>query len=167
MSEGAVALILERSDIAKSRGVHSLAELAGVSVTNDAGEMAFPAKDGRGLSLAMSQCLADAEQTSLAPDVILSGSSGTDVDDKLEGHAVNALFNTPPPLATSKRNIGVAMGTAIFFDIALAIEILKKKAIPKSMLPFDHSVTNISSIMCNGIGLNGLYGSVLLRTSHG
>jgi len=163
MSEGAVALVLERADIAQSRGGKVIAELAGASITNDAYQLAYPAADGRGLSLAMKQCLIDARQKGINPDLIFSGSSGTSVDNKLERAAVDSTYKSLPPIVTTKRNIGVAMGASIFFDVALATEILRKNVIPKSLLDQQKINEPISTIMCNGVGLNGLYGSILIR----
>lgn len=163
MSEGAVALVLERASMAHQRGAKPLAELAGVGIANDAFQIAHLAEDGRGLIRAMKQCLADSKESTSTIDFILAGSVGTKVNNQLEKAAIRRLYNYEVPHATSKRHIGVAMGASTLFDVALAIEILRRNHLPKTLAGTQSKSRAISSIMCNEIGMNGLYGATVIR----
>lgn len=163
-SEGAGALILERWDDALARGAVTLAEMAGAASTNDAWRLVEPARDGRGLAAAMTECLADAESSAGDVDIILSASANTSVDDALEAAAVQAVFgDTAPRLVSTKAAIGNAMGAAAMVDIALAVEMARLGRVPASFHPIACLDGGIRSVLCAGIGLNGLFGAVLIR----
>lgn len=164
MSEGSVALVLERKDDAIERGVKILAELAGVGIANDAAAAGQPDPTGRGLVQAIRMCLEDAMVCPTKVDMVLTGSAGTKVDDHLEDSALNKIFDDNiPPQGSAKSSIGVAMGTAAMFEIALAIASVQRKVAPKSVRSKEIS-SLINSVLCNSIGLNGQFGATLIRS---
>ena len=169
-SEGAAALILERGDDALARGAIPLAEMAGAASTNDAWKLVRPARDGRGLAAAIHGCLGDAEASPDEVDMILSASANTAIDDHLEEAAVQAVFGgATPPMASTKGSIGYAMGAAAMFDIALAAEMVHRDRVPASLETAASPEAagafagGVGSVLCAGIGLNGLFGAVLVR----
>lgn len=163
-SEGAAALILERGDDAVARHARTLAEMAGAATTNDAWKLVRPAQDGRGLIAAVRGCLADAEADAGDVDAILSASANTDVDDRLEAEAVRSVFgNTPPPVMSTKNDIGHAMGVAAMFDVVLAVEMVHRGRAPAALHRRGGPAGRVGSILCSGIGLNGMFGAVLIR----
>ena len=163
-SEGAAALILERGDDAAARSAAALAEMAGAASTNDAWKLVRPAPDGRGLVAAMHGCLADAEAVPGDVDMILSTSANTDVDDRLEAAAVRSVFgDAAPPVASIMNDIGHAMGAAAMIDVALAVEMVHRGRAPASLPAAGAPGGGIGSVLCNGIGLNGMFGAVLVR----
>ena len=163
-SEGAAALILERGDEAQARGAPTLAEMAGAASTNDAWKLVRPAQDGRGLIAAMRECLADARATPNDVDIILSASANTDIDDRLETAAVQSVFcDSVPPVASTKNHIGHAMGAAAMLDVALAVEMAHRGRAPASLAATGTLAGEVGSILCTGIGLNGMFGAVLIR----
>ena len=163
-SEGAAALILERGETALARGATTLAELGGAASTNDAWKLARPAQDGRGLAAAMTACIADAEASPGDVDMILSASANTEIDDHLETAAVQSVFgDDAPPLVSTKGDIGYAMGAAAMLDIALAVEMIHRRRLPASLDAAGFSSGDIGAVLCAGIGLNGLFGAVLVR----
>ena len=163
-SEGAAALILERSDAALARGATSLAEMAGAASTNDAWRLVRPARDGRGLAAAMHGCLADAEAAPGDVDIILSGSADTTVDVRLEAAAVQSVFaDAAPPVVSTKGAIGNAMGAAGMFDIVLAVEMVRRRRMPAMLDRVESLGGEPASVLCAGIGLNGLFGATLIR----
>ena len=163
-SEGAAALVLERGDDALARRASILAEMAGAASTNDAWKLVRPAQDGRGLIAAMHGCLADAEESPEAVDMILSASANTDVDDRLEAAALRSVFgDTAPPVASIKGDIGHAMGAAAMFDVTLAVEMVRRGRAPASLDAAGTHAGGIGTILCTGIGLNGMFGAVLIR----
>ena len=164
LSEGAAALVLERGEDALARDAVPLAEMAGAASTNDAWKLIRPARDGRGLAAAMTGCLADAEASPGDVDMVLSASANTDVDDCLEAAAVRSVFGgAAPPVVSTKDHIGHAMGAAAMFDIALAAEVVRRGRAPAAFAAAGNFSDGIRSVLCAGIGLNGLFGAVLIR----
>ena len=163
-SEGAAALILERGDDARARSACALAEMAGAASTNDAWQLVRPAPDGRGLIAAMHGCLADAEAIPDDVDMILGTSAGTEVDECLKSAAVRTVFgDDAPPVVSVMDDIGHAMGAAAMLDVALAVEIVRRGRVPPSLPGARDPCGGAGSVLCSGIGLNGMFGAVLIR----
>ena len=163
-SEGAAALLLERADDAMARRAPALAEMAGAVTTNDAWKLVRPAPDARGLIAAMRGCFADAEATPSDVDVILSAFSNNDVDDELQAVAVRSVFgDAAPPVASMTNDIGHAMGAAGMFDVTLAMEMIHRRRAPAPMDSAGALAGGIGSILCTGVGLNGMFGAALIR----
>ena len=163
-SEGAAALVLERGDHALARSAFTLAEMAGAATTNDAWKLVRPAQDGRGLIAAIHGCLADAGASPGDVDLILSSNANTDVEDRLEAAAVRSVFgDAAPPVASTKDDIGHAMGAAAMLDVVLAAEMLRRGRVPASLDAAGTLAGGIGSILCTGIGLNGMFGAILIR----
>ena len=163
-SEGAAALLLERGDVARARNAPVRAELAGASSTNDAWRLARPAEDGRGLALAMRDCLADAEAGPAEVGLVLSASANTAVDDRLEAAALRSVFgDATPPMASIKDHVGYAMGAAAMLDVALAAEMVHRNRVPAPLDRDGLRARGVASVLCSGIGLNGLFGASLIR----
>ena len=163
-SEGAAALVLERADDALARRASTLAEMAGAASTNDAWKLVRPAEDGRGLIAAMHGCLDDAETSPGGVDMVLSASANTGVDDRLEAAALRSVFgDAPPPVASIKGDIGHAMGAAAMLDVALAVEMVRRGRAPASLDAAGALADGVGSVLCTGIGLNGMFGAVLIR----
>ncbi|WP_423908147.1 beta-ketoacyl synthase N-terminal-like domain-containing protein [Candidatus Spongiihabitans sp.] len=163
-SEGAAALVLEPTDFALTRGGIPLAELAGAGFSNDAWQLAYPAEDGRGLAAAMTACLEDSDALPGDIDIILSATANTDVDDRLETAAIRSVFgDSIPMVATTKTNIGHAMGAATMLDTVLATEIIRRDKVPGSLDCDGAFAAGIDAALCSGISLNGLFGAALVR----
>ena len=163
-SEGAAALFLERADDALARSVPVLAEMAGAVTTNDAWKLVRPAPDARGLIAAVRGCFADAEAAPGDVDVILSALTNNNVDDALQAVAVRSVFgDTAPPVVSTTDDIGYAMGAAGMLDVTLAVEMIHRRRTPASMDRAGALAGAIGSILCTGVGLNGMFGAVLIR----
>lgn len=162
MSEGAVALVLERTSDAMGRGASVLASLSGVGCANDAAALGRPAPDGRGLVAAIETCLEDAQAQAKDIDLVLTGSVGTQIEDTLEQAALETVFGSDvPPNGSSKRSTGFAMGSAALVEVALAIAALQRKSIPNCVTG---DSTPVGAVLCNAIGLNGQFGATLVRS---
>ena len=112
----------------------------------------------------MHGCLADAEASPGDVDVILSSNANTEVDERLEAVAFRSVFGeATPPVASTKGDIGHAMGAAAMFDVALAVEMLRRGRAPASLDAAGTLAGGIGSILCTGIGLNGMFGAILIR----
>ena len=114
----------------------------------------------------MRGCLADAEAAPHDVDLILSTSANTDIDDSLVAVAVRSVFgDSAPPVASIVNKIGHAMGAAAMLDVALAVEMVRRGRAPASLHPAGVPDGGIETILCIGIGLNGVFGAVLIRTA--
>ena len=163
-SEGAAALILERANDALARDACALAEMGGAVSNNDAWKLVRPAPDGRGLIAAMQGCLADAEAVPGEVDLILSTSADTDIDGGLEAAAVRSVFgDLAPPVASMADCIGHAMGAAAMLDVALAVTMVHRGRVPASVHATGSFDGGVGSVLCSGVGLNGMFGAVLVR----
>jgi len=165
-SEGAAALLLERARDAVARNAPALAEMAGAVSTNDAWRLVRPAPDARGLIAAVHGCLADAEATPQEVDIILRAGSDNEIDDRLQAEAARSVFgDAVPPVASITNDIGHALGAAGMFDVALAVEMAHRGRAPASLDAAGALPGAMGAILCTGIGLNGMFGAVLIRKS--
>jgi 3-oxoacyl-(acyl-carrier-protein) synthase len=163
LGEGAVALILEKASFAKARGAIALAELAGVGLNNDAAALAFPDPEGGGLVAAIETCLDDAQAEFSDIDLVLTGSVSTAVDNQLEAAALGRIFgNVVPPQGSVKRSVGFMGGAAALIEVVLAVESLRRNERP-ACTGADAGPSQMTAVLCNAIGLNGLFGATLVR----
>ena len=165
-SEGAAALLLERAGDAAARNAPALAEMAGAVSTNDAWRLIRPAPDARGLIAAVHGCLADAGATPRDVDFILRTSSDNDIDDRLQAETARSVFgDAAPPVASITSDIGHALGAAGMLDVALAVEMAHRGRAPASLDADGGAPAGTRAILCTGIGINGMFGAVLIRRS--
>lgn len=162
MGEGAAALVLERTSAAKARGASVIAELGGVGLNNDAHSLAFPDPAGGGLVAAMQGALDDGQATVADIGMILTGSIGTKVDDRLEGAAMATVFGANvPPHGSIKRSVGFVGGAGALIEVALAVEAIHRDKLPACTGQTE--AARVDAVLCNAIGLNGQFGSALVR----
>lgn len=83
------------------------------------------------------------------------------------GSGTGALWDcAAPPVVSTKGHIGHAMGAAAMFDVALGMEMFRRGRAPAAFAAAGDFSDGIRSILCTGIGLNGLFGAVLVRRAH-
>jgi 3-oxoacyl-(acyl-carrier-protein) synthase len=110
LGEGAAFLILEKEEDIKGRKVY--AELTGYCNTNDAYHPSSLSDEGDGPFLSMQGALQVANLTADKIDFINAHGTGTENNDQVESRAMIRLFETPPPFASTKGNIGHTLGAA-------------------------------------------------------
>ena len=89
-SGGAAALVLERYDLAVSRGAVVFAELAGYGFSSDGENISVPGRDGIGR--AMRAALSDAGLTTLDISYLCAHATSTPIGDAMEAHNIIDLF---------------------------------------------------------------------------
>ena len=112
LSDGAGALVLEELEHAKSRNANIYAELVGFGMSSDAYHMTAPSEDGSGAALSISRAILDA---GLQPDdinYINAHATSTPLGDLAECNAVKSIFDTPPPISSTKSMTGHTLGAA-------------------------------------------------------
>ncbi|MCO6460004.1 MAG: beta-ketoacyl-[acyl-carrier-protein] synthase family protein [Saprospiraceae bacterium] len=106
LGEGAAFLVLESESNALERGAEILAYVSGFGNANDSHHQTASSDDGIGAQLAMKKAL---ESAALSPDEISyinAHGTGTLNNDKSEGLAVQSIFDTVPPIASTKSFTG-------------------------------------------------------------
>lgn len=113
MGEGAAVIILERYDLAVSRGANILGEILGAGSNADAHHITAPAPGGTGAIACMNLALADA---GLVPsDIALINAHGTStpLNDAAEAQAMAHIFGANAvPVTSGKGVTGHALGAA-------------------------------------------------------
>ena len=134
--EGAVALVLERREFAKSRGARIYAAAVGGALTADAFHITAPDPDGRGAARAMTLALRHA---GLAPDdidYICAHATSTLVGDVSEVRAIRQAFGSHADrLAVSapKSMVGHLMGAAGALSALAAVKAIHEGVIPPTI----------------------------------
>jgi 3-oxoacyl-[acyl-carrier-protein] synthase II len=113
--EGAGALMLESEELAKARGAHIYAELAGFGCTSDAFHVVAPPEDGDGAARAIAIALDDAGVAREEVDYVNAHATGTPVGDIAETNALKRVFGEHAyniPISATKGLIGHGLGAS-------------------------------------------------------
>lgn len=102
-SGGAAALVLERWDLAESRGVPILGEVAGYGFSSDGEHIAVPSP--RGLRTAMRKALRAAGVAPAEVDYVCAHATSTPAGDAAEATNLRALFGDAMPLVSSLKSM--------------------------------------------------------------
>lgn len=135
MSEGAAALVLERADHAKARGVQPLARLSGYGLTCDAhASMVLPLATTQ--ADAMRQALFHAGLSPADIGYVNAHATGTDAGDVVECDAIHLVFGSSsdgaqaPPVSATKSWHGHLLGAAGAYEAVVSIGALQSQALP-------------------------------------
>lgn len=133
LGEGAAFLVLERHDLARSRGAPILATILGYGTSNDAYHSSAPDPSGRGQSLAVLRALKNA---GVAPDGIAyvnAHGTGTLANDKAETKVIRRVFGSRAdalPTSSQKGVFGHTLGAAGAVELVGAILCSEAKVLP-------------------------------------
>ena len=171
LGEGAAWLILEKEEDIKGRKVY--AELTGYCNTNDAFHPSSLSDEGDGPFLSMQGALKVAGLTADKINFINAHGTGTENNDQVESRAMIRLFETPPPFASTKGNIGHTLGAAGAIEAVYSILSLMHQEIYPN-LHFKTPVTAtglspvtahkkipVSHVMSNSFGFGGNCSSLI------
>jgi len=112
LSDGAAILILEEYEHAKNRSANIYAEVIGFGMSADAYHMTAPSEDGTGASLSISRAISDAGISTNDIDYINAHATSTPLGDLAECNAVKSIFDSPPPISSTKSMTGHTLGAA-------------------------------------------------------
>jgi 3-oxoacyl-[acyl-carrier-protein] synthase II len=131
MGEGSAVFILERYDLAVTRGAHILGEILGAGSNADAHHITAPSPGGTGAIACMRLALHDA---GLSPsDIALVNAHGTStpLNDAAEAQAVTEVFGARAvPITSGKGVTGHALGAAGALEAAQVLLSIEHKLIP-------------------------------------
>jgi 3-oxoacyl-[acyl-carrier-protein] synthase-1 len=112
LGEGAAFFLLDSENIS---GI----ELLGAGESADAYHMTAPGKDGEGPAKAMKAALLDAQIESSQIDYVNLHGTGTELNDKAEALAMNAVFTSAPCASSTKPITGHTLGAAGALEAAI------------------------------------------------
>jgi 3-oxoacyl-[acyl-carrier-protein] synthase II len=112
LSDGAAILVLEEYEHAKKRSATIYAEVIGFGMSSDAYHMTAPSEDGTGASLSISRAILDAGISTSDIDYINAHATSTPLGDLAECNAVKSIFDSPPPISSTKSMTGHTLGAA-------------------------------------------------------
>ena len=168
LGEGAAFFLLDAEEIS---GV----ELLGAGESADAYHMTAPGQDGAGPARAMNVALLDAQIKSDKIDYVNLHGTGTQLNDKAEALAMNAVFACAPAASSTKPVTGHTLGAAGALEAAICWTALaEKKGLPVHcwdgavdeevpFVPYDGSGQKTPSIcMSNSFAFGGCNVSLIL-----
>lgn len=133
LGEGAAYLVIETESGAKARGVEAICQLSGYGNACDAFHQTATSPNGEGAYLAMSKAL---ETSGLKPsdiDYINAHGTGTGNNDECEGIAMMRLFETVPPVSSTKSYTGHTTSAAGGVESVISILALRHHFIPANL----------------------------------
>ena len=173
MGEGAAVFVLEERDHALARGAVILAELAGCSMTSDAGDMVQPTVAGA--ARAMQVALQDAGMEAEEVGYINAHGTGTMANDRCEAQAIVQVFQGSPLVSSTKSLHGHLIGGAGAVELLACLMALQTGQIapaggymgPDADCPVNlvtkTQTTPITAAMSNSFAFGGLNGVLVLR----
>lgn len=176
LGEAAVVVELMSERLAARRGAVPLAELAGWGMANDATHITAPARDGRGLILAIRSALDKARLSADEVEAFCAHGTGTAYNDAMELTALEALFGERKlPVFSVKGAFGHTLGAAGAAELTLCAKALETRQIPPTagfVTPEPRAVGLVSArpmgfagntILTSNSGFGGVNAALLLK----
>ncbi|MGE5626202.1 MAG: beta-ketoacyl-ACP synthase [Bacillota bacterium] len=124
IGEGAVSLILEDLDYARSRGARILAEVVGFGTNSDGAHMTQPLQET--MVQAIRLALEDAKLSPDAIGYVSAHGTATARGDVAESQATREVFNRRVPLSSLKSYFGHTLGACGALEAWLPIEMMRE-----------------------------------------
>lgn len=175
--EGAAIFVFEEFDHAHARGAEILAEVAGFSMTSDAGDIVMPDRDGA--IRAMRGALADA---GLAPEAIghiNAHGTATAANDRIEAEAIAQVFGAGAgrmPVSSTKSMHGHLIGATGAVELLACLMALREGVIaptagfqrpdpdcPLDVVPNTARDARVSAVLSNAFAFGGMNACLVLR----
>ncbi len=115
MGEGAGTLVIESEASALKRNANIYCEIAGYSITSEAGDITAPKEDGEGMAKSMEIAIANANLSFESIDYINAHGTSTYLNDKYETSAIKKVFKDKAysiPVSSTKSMIGHTLAAA-------------------------------------------------------
>ncbi|PZW68754.1 3-oxoacyl-[acyl-carrier-protein] synthase II [Pseudomonas sp. URMO17WK12:I1] len=183
MAEGAGLLVIESLEHALVRGATPLAELVGYGTSADAYHLTAGPEDGSGARRAMQLAL---QQAGVKPEQVQhinAHATSTQVGDKVELAAIQALFgaNAGVAISSTKSATGHLLGAAGGIEAIFTVLALRDQIVPPTLnlsnpdeaaagldlVALNARSMPITHALSNGFGFGGVNASVLFRRWEG
>ena len=179
MGEGAGILVLESLEHALARGATICCELAGYAATCDAYHITSPDPEGKGLSLAMTRALDDANVAPADVDYINAHGTSTPYNDKFETLAIKKVFGDHARkvrISSTKSMTGHLLGAAGGIEAIVSIRTIQTGEVPPTInyetpdpecdLDYTPNVkarADIRTVMSDNLGFGGQNAALVFR----
>lgn len=131
LGDGAAAILLTNETYAKAHSLDLHAKLSGWGISNDANHITGPAKDGRGLILAIRSALSQSRLKEDELEAFCPHGTGTVYNDAMELTALQSIFGDRRfPLFSVKGAIGHTLGAAGAIEAAISIKAMDERIVP-------------------------------------
>lgn len=134
LGEGSAMFVLETLAHAQARGAQVLAEIAGVGMSSDAGDIVAP--DMQGAASAMSLALADAGLRPEQVDYINAHGTATQANDINETRAIHAVFGAHARelvVSSTKSMHGHALGASGALELVAVVAAIRDSQVPPTI----------------------------------
>ena len=134
LGEGAAFVILESKKFAEQRNAPIHAEMRAVAVRSYPGQRGSLDREGRSLQKVIAASLQEAGVLSHEIDLVHLHGTGTQINDVIESHAIEAIFGKPsnqPSAWATKGITGHTLGASSLFQVVLTLEAMRQSLIPK------------------------------------
>jgi 3-oxoacyl-[acyl-carrier-protein] synthase II len=177
MGEGGGVIVLEEYELARARGAHIYAELAGYGATADAYHITAPAPDGNGARRAMLLALRQADMSPSDVGYINAHGTSTQLGDLAETDAIKVVFgDSAPPVSSTKSMTGHLLGGAGALEAVVATLALEREMLPPTInltepdaacdldyVPNVARAARVDAVMSNSFGFGGHNATLLFR----
>lgn len=134
LGEGAGFVVLESAEQVESRGVSPIAWFRGYGISSDAHHATAPDPRGDGARRSMACAVRRADLTPGDVGYLNAHGTGTPANDSAEPRAVDALFGEdPPPMSSTKSQIGHTLGAAGAVEAVVTILALHHQELPPTI----------------------------------
>jgi 3-oxoacyl-[acyl-carrier-protein] synthase II len=177
LGEGAAFVVLEDAESARARGATVYAELAGHAMTTDAFHVTSPHPEGHGMIRAMREALEAAGAAPAEVAYVNAHGTGTAQNDRIEAHALRAVFGDGGVLVSSTKSmIGHTMAAAGSLEALATVLAMTHDVVPPTVhltspdpdVPFDcvpgvAREASLPAAMSNSFGFGGQNVTLLFR----
>lgn len=179
LSEGAVALVLERADYARARGARILGEVAGNGSAADAASPLQLDPEGKALARAITETLRDAGVTPAEVDHIQAHGVSLGMYDRCETNAFKRALGARAyriPISGIKSMTGQAYAAGGLLGLAAALLALNESIVPPTInlddpdplcdldyVPHTARMNDVRCALVSAISFGGTYAATLLR----
>jgi len=178
-SEGAAALVLERLEVARSRGARIYAEVIGQASSADGFHVAAPDPQALGPARAMRWAISQAAISPDEVDYINAHGTSTPLNDPMETKAIKMVFGDHAyklAVSSTKSMLGHAMGASGSIEAVATTLAIYHKLIPPTInyetpdpdcdldyVPNQARHTPIRVAMSNSFGLGGQNACLVIK----
>ncbi|MCP4640137.1 MAG: beta-ketoacyl-[acyl-carrier-protein] synthase family protein [bacterium] len=179
LSEGAVALVLERADRAVARGARIYASIEGCGSAAEGRNPLILDKTGDGLARAVTAALRDAAMTPADIDCIQCHGVSLEMYDRSETKAYKTALGECAyrvPISATKSMTGQAYAAGGLLGLSAALMTLNEGVIPPTLnlddpdpecdldfVPLNSRVNDVETAMVTAMSFGGTHSAVLLR----
>ena len=180
IGEGAAILVLESASAAAARGATVVAHLRGYALSSDAHHATAPDPAGSGARRAMSRALVQAGLNPSDVDYVNGHGTGTPANDSAETKAADALFGAaPPPMSSTKSQIGHTLGAAGAIEAAVCVLALRDGVLPptvnvadpaaltRDIVPLTGRAADVDVVVSNSFAFGGNNCALVLGSEPG